>query len=136
MENNKTGKTLYTIGVITIIAGVIGSLIMGAVSPAITYDYSYSSGYDIEETYNWSLVIIGAVASFISGICFIGFSEIISLLQKNINKQDEIIKSLKKYSCDTVVNNYPKTALQDIESNLPRIWGVLLWMKDLKCCAN
>lgn len=121
MENNKIAKTLYTIGVITIFLGVIGSLVLGAVSPAITYDYSYSGGYDIEETYNWSLALIGALASFISGSCFIGFSEIISLLQKNISKQDEIIKLLKKYNSDTVVKEAPKTTLQDIESNLPRI---------------
>ena len=66
-------------------------------------------------------LIIGAVASFISGICFIGFSEIISLLQKNINKQEEIIKSLKTNDIKTVVKDSPKTTLQDIESNLPRI---------------
>ena len=122
MKDNQTGKTLYYIGVITIIVGIIGSFICGAVFKSITYDYSSFSGYSVDETYNWSLAIIGAVASFISGMCFIGFSEIISLLQRTVNKQDEIIKKIEEQpKTNAEIKPAPKTVLQDIESNLPEM---------------
>lgn len=119
MNENSVAKTLHVIGILTIIFGIIGSLICGDIFPAITYDYSYYSGYDIETSYNAELAIIGSVASFISGMCFIGFSEIIFLLQQSINKQEAILKLMKDKS--TKEKNAAKTILQDIEENLPKI---------------
>ena len=104
MAENQTGKTLHGIGVATIIVGIIGSLIL---SINIDTDFPIT-------------LIIGGLASFISGMCFIGFAEIISLLQANVNKQDEIIATIKKQSVDTN-DNSPKTVLQDIEDNLPQM---------------
>lgn len=94
-KENKTAKTLHTVGVLVIVFGIIGFFIMGGIFPSITYDYSYYSGYDIDETYNWALTIVSFVVCFISGICFIGLSEIIKLLQENIYQQNTIIKSIK-----------------------------------------
>lgn len=122
MKENRTGKTIYYIGVITIIAGIIGSFVAGAVFKSITYDYSSFSGYSVEETYNWNLAIIGSFASFIFGMSFIGFSEIITLLQHSLNKQDEIIKKIEDQSkANLEKKSTPKTVLQDIESNLPEM---------------
>ena len=81
VENN-TGKTLHGIGIATIIVGSISSLIL-----SINIDIDFPV-----------ILIVGGLASFITGMCFIGFAEIISLLQANINKQDEIIKHIKNSS--------------------------------------
>jgi len=48
---------------------------------------------------------------------FVGFGEIISLLQKNVDKQDAILSYIKSKGTDEKVA--PKTVLQDIEDNLP-----------------
>ena len=107
---NKTSKKLKVIGVLTIIFGIIGSLICGAAFPSITYEYSYYRGYDIQETYNWGLVLICAISSFISGLCFIGFSEIIALLQKNVNHQQMMIGRLQS------IINHQQIIIQDMKS--------------------
>ena len=115
MSENNIGKILYYIGISTIVVGVIGSFICGAAFKTITYDYSYLRGYDIEETYNWGLAIAGSVASFISGVCFIGFSEIISLLRQSVSKQDEILLSMQEQkSCPTEDIMTPDTKMEDI----------------------
>ena len=98
---NKIGKTLHVIGIATIIVGIIGSLIL-----SINLD----SDFPIT-------LIVGGIASFISGRVFVGFGEIISLLQKNADKQDAILNYIKNKSTDEKVA--PKTVLQDIEDNLP-----------------
>ena len=50
---------------------------------------------------------------------FVGFAEIIVLLQKNVDKQDDLLALLKEHS--TKENSEPKSVLQDIESNLPEM---------------
>ena len=100
---NKIGKTLHVIGVATIIVGIIGSLIL-----SINLD----SDFPIT-------LLVGGIASFISGMVFVGFGEIISLLQKNIDKQDAILSYIKSKNTDEKVA--PKTVLQDIEDNLPNM---------------
>ena len=101
---NKIGKTLHVIGIATIIVGIIGSLILST---------NLDSNFPL-------ILIIGGIASFISGMVFIGFGEIIALLQKNIDKQELIVKVLKNQST-IESNNSHKTVLQDIESNLPQL---------------
>ena len=98
---NKIGKTLHVIGIATIIVGIIGSLIL-----SINLD----SDFPIT-------LLVGGIASFISGMVFVGFGEIISLLQKNADKQDSILNYIINRSTDEKVAS--KTLLQDIEDNLP-----------------
>ena len=100
MENN-IGKTLHVIGIATIIVGIIGSLIL-----SINLDTDFPI-----------TLIVGGIASFISGMVFVGFGEIVSLLQKNVDKQDAILNYIKNKRNDEEVA--PKTVLQDIEDNLP-----------------
>ncbi len=58
--------------------GIIGSLILG-----------YSE-------YNIALTIIGIIGSIILGMLFIGFGEIINLLQQSIYNQAKIIRQLEE----------------------------------------
>ena len=85
------------------IVGIIGSLIL-----SINLD----SDFPIT-------LLVGGIASFISGMVFVGFGEIISLLQKNVDKQDAILSYIKSKNTDEKVA--PKTVLQDIEDNLPNM---------------
>lgn len=105
MSENKVGKTLHIIGAATIIIGVIGSFIL-----SVNLDTDFPI-----------ILIVGGISSFITGMCFIGFSEIIALLQNNINQQKEIISIIKNKPIDPAEKYSPKTVLQDIESNLPQI---------------
>ena len=106
MRENGIGKTLNIIGILTIGIGVLGSMIL-------------SASLDVDSPI---IFIGGSVASFISGMTFIGFGEIISLLQRNVDKQDKIIDLLEQKTNDS---SAPKSVLQDIESNLPEMWGAL-----------
>lgn len=102
MQENNIGKTLRIIGILTIVLGILGSLIL-------------STSLELDSPI---IFIIGAVSSFISGMSFIGFGEIISLLQRNVDKQDKIIDILEQKTSDS---SAPKSVLQDIESNLPEM---------------
>ena len=97
MKENKIGKVLFIIGVLTIIIGALGSFIIALMSIEFFF-----------------FVLIGGIASsFISGICFIGFSEIINLLQMNLYKQDIIVGSIKNQTLDNKVNSL-KASLKDL----------------------
>ena len=99
-KKNSTATALHVIGILTIILGIIGSFIIGAIFPSTTYDYSAWGGYDIDEAYNWSLVIEGILTSCVTGICFIGFGEIIKLLQIIANRQNKILKVIENPPTD------------------------------------
>lgn len=105
MENNTVSKILKGIGIGTIIVGVLASLITGSSAD------------------NIAITIGGIIGSVISGIIFIGFSEIIILLQESVDNQNKIIKLLNEKSkvVNEVVTKEPVTGLQDIENNLPKI---------------
>ena len=92
MKENIIGLIILALGAFIIIFGIIISIVCGAVFPLI--DFSYNDAVAIEKSYNWILALIGSVASFITGLSFIGFGEIINLLQKNINNQRQITKIL------------------------------------------
>ena len=100
MEKNGIANVLRIIGiVIAICGGLIGFIMLGM---------------------NINLLVFGIalmISSFISGMMFVGFSEIIVLLQANVFKQEEIIKHL--VDKETQESNPSKTVLQDIEDNLP-----------------
>ncbi|MGF6949952.1 hypothetical protein QF028_002457 [Neobacillus sp. B4I6] len=69
---NPVGKALRVIGIVDIIAGVILGLILD------NNDEIYGSSF------NFSVFILWSVTGFVSGLIFVGFSEIIELLH-NIN---------------------------------------------------
>lgn len=62
-EENKIAKALRNAGWLIIIAGILGSFILGAGS-------------------NWALVLSGSVGSGLSGLLFLGMSEIVLLLEE------------------------------------------------------
>ena len=98
---NKIGKTLHIIGILTIALGILGSLILN-----VSLD---------DETP--IIFFVGGIASFVSGMVFIGFAEIISLLQKNVDKQDKILECVSTNRKE----NTHKSVIQDIEDNLPNL---------------
>lgn len=105
MEHNTISKVLKGIGIGTIIIGVLASLITGS------------------NTDNIAIIIGGIIGSVISGVVFIGFSEIIMLLQESVDNQDKIIRLLNEKSKEVneIAKKEPVTPLQDIENNLPQI---------------
>lgn len=80
--DNKIAKTLHAIGIATIVIGIIGSFIL-----SINFDDDVPI-----------ILFSGVFLSFITGKCFTGFSEVIVLLQKNVNQNNEIISILKSKS--------------------------------------
>lgn len=105
MKGNNVGKTLHDIGIAIIVLGIIGSIFL-----SVNFDYEIPI-----------ILIVGAVSSFTTGMCFIGFSEIIALLQKSVNHQEEILSAIKNELTVNGSNCSPKTLLEDIEANLPKI---------------
>ncbi len=55
--------------------GIMASFILGKQIPIVTIHYEY-----VKESYNWALAIGGAVGSFLTGLLFLGFSELIESL--------------------------------------------------------
>lgn len=100
MRENATAKELNIIGIIEIICGVILFLI--SIGKSVT------------------IGAIWLVTGLIFGIMFIGFGEIINLLQQNIDKQNEILSKMNSKPVVTkeATKEATKAVLQDIESNL------------------
>lgn len=90
MSENIIAKVLKGIGIGTIIVGAIASLIIGNSADEIT------------------VTIGGMIGSIISGMLFIGFSEVINLLQQNADNQEKIIRQLKEQ---------PKTIIKETTTN-------------------
>lgn len=90
MADNMISKILKYIGIGTIIIGIIASFIVGS---------------SAEEA---SITIGGIIGSIISGMLFVGFSEIINLLQQNADNQEKIIRKLEEKTAplikDTATN--------------------------------
>ena len=101
MRDNTAAKVIKGIGIAVMVICFVGAIIIGG------------------ETTNELIPILFIVSGIISGVTFIGFGEIITLLQKNVNKQDEILSYMRNKSNNEKAT--PKTVLQDIESNLPQI---------------
>lgn len=102
MSENGVAKTLRAIGIIEVVCGIILGLIILA------------DGGD----FAWVGIAV-MVASFITCMVFVGFAEIISLLQKNADQQNAVLAFLKDQSAREKAA--PKSVLQDIESNLPEL---------------
>lgn len=102
MTENSIAKTLRIIGIVEVICGIIlGFIILVA-----------------GEDFGWVGIAV-MITSFITCMAFLGFAEIINLLQKNADKQDALLAFLKEQP--TTEKTAPKSVLQDIESNLPEM---------------
>lgn len=102
MTENSIAKTLRIIGIVEVICGIIlGFIILVA-----------------GEDFGWVGIAV-MITSFITCMMFLGFAEIINLLQKNADKQDALLAFLKEQP--TTEKTAPKSVLQDIESNLPQM---------------
>lgn len=95
MADNMISKILKYIGIGTIIIGIIASFIVGSSAEEAT------------------ITIGGIIGSVISGMLFVGFSEVINLLQQNVDNQEKIIRQFKEKP-STVVRN--TTAISDEQS--------------------
>jgi uncharacterized integral membrane protein len=93
IKNNKA-YIINAIGWIDIIVGIIGSFILGKVFPLITVDTFLSD----DKKYNWPLVITGIVISILSGVVFIGFAEIINLLQARVDQSEKLEELFIEYN--------------------------------------
>lgn len=102
MTENSIAKTLRIIGIVEVICGIIlGFIILVA-----------------GEDFGWVGIAV-MTTSFITCMIFLGFAEIINLLQKSADKQDALLAFLKEQP--TTEKTAPKSVLQDIESNLPEM---------------
>lgn len=102
MKTNGVATVLKVIGWVIGLAGCLtGFIIFGLSSEVRVFGISFM------------------IASFISCMLFIGFAEVISLLQANLVKQEDIYKVLtsKERSNKSNVDD----VIQDIENNLPNI---------------
>ncbi len=107
MSENAVAKTLRVIGVVIVICGIIlGTIVM------------------VENVFLLGLAIM--ISSFITCMLFVGFGEIIELLQNIFEKQDRAIAAINaiKLTAPAPVTQNKKPAkseLQDIEANLPTL---------------
>lgn len=91
--NNTKGKILKAIGVLTIIFGFIASIGVWITVDNATQEFrevvrefiGYSTADAIYGGSAFIAAIVTFISSFISGMLFIGFSEVIFLLQENLN---------------------------------------------------
>ena len=102
MKENGIAKTLQIIGIAEVVCGIIAGFII------------LVDGSD----FSWVGIAV-MITSFITCMMFVGFAEIIDLLQKNVNKQDDLLSLIKDRSAEE--NSAPKSVLQDIEANLPKM---------------
>ena len=102
--------------------GIVASVIVAVTMFVSIEDAPYSQ----EGTYRglgFAFLFIGPLVSWVSSFLLYGFGETIDLLQQNVDKQSTIINKLneKPNIIKEVVKEEPKTMIQDIESNLPKI---------------
>ena len=102
MTENIIAKTLRIIGIVEVVCGVIAGL------------FILAAGGDLR----WVGIAI-MISSFITCMLFVGFGEVINLLQESVDRQNAILSCLKEKSVEK--ETAPKTLLQDIESNLPQM---------------
>ena len=81
---NPTAKIIRWIGFGTIILGLIGSIVLAT-----------SRGMYGQTEFNFVTFLTSFVDCFVSGMMFIGVSEVIALLQHSVTKQAEILKLMQ-----------------------------------------
>lgn len=105
MRENTVAKVLKVLGILEVIGGVfLGIPMIG--------DYDDFTSY-----MGWILFFSGIIVCII----FFGFAEIINLLQKNWNTQEDILKTLKNNPKMSYIDKTPSNTIQDIESHLPKM---------------
>lgn len=102
MPKNKVAKTLWIIGIVEAACGIIAGIVVLAEG-------------DVDGWVGFAVML----SSFITCMLFIGFGEIINLLQKNTEKQDALLVYLKTRPSGEEYN--PQSVLEDIEFNLPEM---------------
>ena len=102
MKENRIAKSIQIIGYIEVAAAFILGIFL-----------------DIDEIFGIDAFPFLTICAAINCIIFEGFAEIIELIYKNGKKQDVIIELLKERPKNG--NIAPKSVLQDIESNLPKM---------------
>lgn len=99
MNNENTiSKILKIIGIATIVIGIIASLILGNSADEI------------------SITIGGIVGSIISGMLFVGFSEVINLLQQNVDNQEKVLRFLKEQLKTIIKESSTNNKIQSISN--------------------
>lgn len=112
MRENTVARAVRITGWCIIIGGIIGAFVLGYALPAVTYGYYGGAA----KSYNWGLTLGVIIGSVISGMLFQAVAEIIRLLQMNVDRMDDLIRSTGGQT-----DNHSGSTLRDIESNLPRI---------------
>ena len=102
MNENRIAKFLRIVGIIEAVCGFFLAFIISV---------------DNEDLLPISAAVL--VIALVNCLIFIAFGEVINLLQKNVDKQDEMLNYLRTKSVKE--NTSPRTVLQDIESNLPEM---------------
>lgn len=92
---NRVGKLMKTVANLVIVLGIIGSFILGKVMPVVDYSYSGFGGFEADTSYNWALAITGIIVSVITYVLFLGFSEVIDLLER-IQRNWQVVDLLQK----------------------------------------
>jgi hypothetical protein len=100
---NDKAKIIQGVAWIEIIAGIIGSFLLGKLYPIASIS-GFSSAH-IDEKYNWPIVIIGLIVSVLSGILLFGFAEIIDLLQVKVDQTKKELELLNKINTSINLNN-------------------------------
>ena len=99
MGKNIISKILCSVGIIECVCGIFVFLVLS--------DDNFLIGLPF------------LVMGIVFGIIFVGFSEIINLLQNNVDNQNEMLRMMKDKN--PTVNDKTKSMIQDIESNLPEL---------------
>lgn len=81
-SKNRIGEALKTFAWATIIVGFILGIIMAFVE--VPYE-SYFGGYDTSTEFSWTIALTYWSDAFVAGLVFLGFAEIIILLQKIVD---------------------------------------------------
>lgn len=90
-KENEWGRFIKVFGVIVMIAGFIGSIVLGNA-------FKIESGYFYKSyEFNWSVFFLGLIFSFIPGIFICGFGELININHKTLwhvqNIEREVMKN-------------------------------------------
>lgn len=110
MTNNNAGSILRIIGVLVIVCGAIVGIYMMQADATITG-------------------VVYIVAGLVSGMVFVGFAEIIKLLQLSVDAQDELLKEARKITAQMCS---PKKAQQPVVTKQPPKVSVISFEEEEK----
>lgn len=80
---NPIGNALKVFAIATIIIGLLLGIVMAFVE--VPYE-TYFGGYDTKTEFSWTIALTYWSDAFVAGIVFLGFAEIITLLQTIVDK--------------------------------------------------